>query len=73
MLQDVSGTYGPNLIIEQEVREFQMESYGDPRDIDIDGIGGINLQQLFGNVAANDEFESCMNNILDDNKNPLAN
>ena len=76
MLQDTSGTYGPNLIIEQEVREFQMESYGDPRDIDmggIGGIGGINLQQLFGNVAANDEFENCMNNILDDNTTEYCN
>lgn len=76
MLQDTSGTYGPNLIIEQEVREFQMESYGDPRDIDmggIGGIGGINLQQLFGNVAANDEFENCMNNILDDNATEYCN
>lgn len=73
MLQDTSGTYGPNLIIEQEVREFQVESYGDPRDIDIGGIGGINLQQLFGNVAANDEFESCMNNILDDNATEYCN
>ena len=66
-LQDTSGNYGPKLIIEQEVREFMMESYGDPRDVDLGGIGSINIQQLFGNVAANDEFESCMNNILDDN------
>ena len=72
-LQDVSGTYGPYLIIEQEVREFQMESYGDPRDLNLGGIGSINLQQLFGNVAANDEFESCMNNILDDNTTEYCN
>ena len=64
MLQDASGTYGPYLIIGMLSVNFKwLESYGDPRDLNLGGIGSINLQQLFGNVAANDEFESCMNNI----------
>ena len=73
MLQDPNGNYTPDLIIEQEVREFQIESYGDPRDIDIGGLGGIDFKSLFGNVAANEEFESCMNNVLDDNSMEYCN
>lgn len=73
MLQDTNGNYTPDLIIEQEVREFQSDSYGDPRDVDIGGLGGIDFKSLFGDVAANEEFESCMNNVLDDNSMEYCN
>ena len=60
-----SGNYTKKQIIFQEAYEFKIESYGDPRQLVQPNDYNIG-ESIFGSISSNTEFETCMNNILDD-------
>ena len=65
MIRSASGNYTNKQIIFQEAYEFKIESYGDPRQLVQPNDYNIG-ESIFGSISSNTEFESCMNNILDD-------
>jgi len=66
---DLTFTPGSNYtnkhIIFQEAYEFKIESYGDPRQL-VQPNSNIDIgATIFGSISSNTEFETCMNNLLD--------
>jgi hypothetical protein len=54
-------------IIFQEAYEFKIESYGDPRQLVQPNSNDLDLgATIFGSISSNTEFETCMNDLLDD-------